>query len=356
MVLWSRGRPESGLHRLSVLWDAPLYQSIARLGYAGVAPIPGPHGDYEMYAFFPLYPTVTRWTAWLLPLSISQAALLVAWAGSLAAAWGIYAVAAKLYNRRTGVMAAVLWGVLPHAAVQSMAYSEPVFTAFAAWAVYQAICRRWLTAGLLAVLAGLTRPTGLAVAGAIGAAALWELCTWRRRSVEQRASAWWRPLVAMVIAPAGAVGYIGWVGLQKGRWDAYFKIQEAWQSEFDFGRATFRSFQGLLTNSGQVWLADVMVAVVLFAAVILFGVSLIQRQPLPLVLLSAGILVLAFGDAAYFNCRARFLLPAFGLLLPLAVGLARLRSRATVALILAGAAVVSAFYGAYIVLVYPNAP
>jgi hypothetical protein len=66
--------------------------------------------------------------------------------------------------------------------------------------------------------------------------------------------------------------------------------------------------------------------------------------------------VIALGDAAYFSSRARFLLPAFPLLLPIASGLARLRNRAVLVAVLASAAGVSALYGAYVILYAPSPP
>ena len=72
--------------------------------------------------------------------------------------------------------AGALWAVLPHSLVLTMAYTEPLLTAFAAWALYALLRGRWGWAGGLAVLAGLTRPTGIAVAAAVvGCAAAPEL-------------------------------------------------------------------------------------------------------------------------------------------------------------------------------------
>ncbi|MFG2698190.1 hypothetical protein [Kitasatospora sp. NPDC048407] len=352
LVAWGARRNVGALTRLSELWDALFYQQIAEHWYAGVAPVPGPYGPYEAYAFFPGYPAAIRAVAWATPLSYSQAALAVAWLSSVVAAWGIFAVGTRIYNRKVGVLAAVLWGVLPVAVVESMAYSELMFTAFAVWAVYAAMTRSWIVAGTLSLLAGLCRPTGIAVAAAIGCAALWELVT--RRGPD--APAWWRPVLGGLIAPLGFVGHVAWVGWVKGSWDGYFKVQEAWQSKFDFGRSTAHSFIRLLGRVETVWLPQVVVAVVLGVAVLLFGISVIQRQPLVVVLLSAFTLLLALGDAAYFTSRARFLLPAIGLLLPLATALSRVRTRATLLLLLAGAALGSAAYGGFLVFIYPDAP
>ncbi|AUG77697.1 hypothetical protein CFP65_2884 [Kitasatospora sp. MMS16-BH015] len=346
VAAWGARRGTPGLHRLAAMWDAYWYQGIVVHGYAGFPPVPGPHGPYEAYAFFPAYPALIR-LVHLCGVPVGAAALAVAWLASLAAAWGIFRVGEHLYGRRVGVIAAVLWGVTPYALVESAAYSEPLFTAFVAWALYAAVRRDWLGAGVLALLAGLSRPTGIALAAAVSGAALWELL---------RGRAGWRAAAGMLLAPLGFLGYLGWVGLVKGRWDGYFRVQDAWQSHFDFGRKTFYSLRDLLVRPDAIMLADVVVAVVLAASVLLFALSIVQRQPLVLVLFSGAMLLLALGDAAYFNSRARFLLPAFTLLLPVATGLARVRSRASLVLILCSAALASALYGGYLAFVYPDAP
>lgn len=351
----------SGLYSLAKLWDAIWYQKIAQHGYAGTPATPGPIAPYQPYAFFPVYPMMVRVFWWVLPLPIYYAALVAAWVSSLAAAWGIFAVADKLYGRRTGVIAAVLWGVTPYAVVESMAYSELPFCALAAWTMYAAITRRWVLAGVLSTLAGLTRPTGAAVAAAVGIGAAWVLLSqwWQERRGTLRAEdriAWWRLVLGAGIAPLGFVGFIAWVGYVKGSATGYFDVQKAWDSHFDFGKSTWESFHHMVTTQGGVWLPDPMVAATLLVSVVLLVVSILQRQPLVLIVFSAVTLVLALGDAAYFNSRARFLLPAFGLLLPVAAGLARSKTRGLAATVLTSAALCSAVYGGYVVFVYPNSP
>ncbi|WP_329564804.1 glycosyltransferase family 39 protein [Kitasatospora sp. NBC_01266] len=361
VLLWRHKHGESGLHRLSTMWDAYWYADIAQHGYAGSVPVPGPHGPYQAYAFFPSYPLLIRAGHLLLPLSISQAALLVAWFASLVAAWGIFAVGSHLYGRRVGTIAAVLWGVTPYSVVESLAYSELMFTAFTAWAMYAAVRRRWIVAGLLSTLAGLTRPTAVAVAGAVclGAALALVSQWWRTRRgtmpSEERV-AWWRPVVGGLIAPLGFVGFVLWVGVQKHSLTGYFKVQEAWQSQFDFGRSTVHSFRDILGTSNTLWMSDVVVAITLVASVMLFVLSILQRQPVVLVALSGLVLLLALGDASYFNSRARFLIPAFALLFPLAGALARVRTKGAVATVMTFAAVTSGLFGGYLAFVYTNSP
>lgn len=359
VVFWLHRHGQSGLHRLSTFWDANWYQDLVRHGYS--YSVAGPLGRYQAYAFFPVYPAAIKLTWWALPVSLNQAALLVAWAASPVAAWGIFATAAELYGRRTGVIAAVLWGVTPYALVESLAYSELMFTAFAAWAMYATLTRRWIWAGVLSSLAGLTRPTGVAVAAAVCAGAAWALLVrgWRSHRGEPaqaEQAGWWRPVAGALIAPVGFIGFVLWVGIQKGSVDGYFKVQAAWDSHFDYGRSTIDSLKGMLTHSDTLWLADAVVAAMLAASVLLLLLSVLQRQPLTLLVFSAGVLLIALGDAAYFNSRARFLLPAFALLFPLAGTLARVRTRGAVATVLGFAAVCSACYGGYLAFVYTNSP
>ncbi|MGW4808999.1 hypothetical protein [Kitasatospora sp. NPDC004272] len=361
VLFWDHHGDESAMHRLATMWDAYWYQDIAEHGYSGSKPLPGPRGPYQAYAFFPVYPSLIRLCHLLLPLSVPQAALLIAWAASLAAAWGIFAVGAHLYGRRAGTIAAVLWGVLPVAIVESLAYSELMFTAFAVWAVYAAVSRRWIWAGSLSLLAGLTRPTSVAVAGAVSISALVALVAqwWRARRgdlPEAERVAPWRLLLAAVLAPIGFVGFVLWVGWKKHSLTGYFKVQEAWDSHFDFGRSTFDYLHVMFSQANTIWMTDVVVAGSLAAAVLLFVLSALQRQPLPLLLFSFFILALAIGDAAYFNSRARFILPAIGLLLPIASVLAKVRTRGAVPVVLSFAALWSGVFGGYLVFVYTNSP
>jgi Gpi18-like mannosyltransferase len=119
------------------------------------------------------------------------------------------------------VLLAALWAVVPHALVQSMGYTETLFTAIAAWSLFALLRRHWLAAGLLCALAGLTRPTGVALVVATALAAL--VAVVRRRDG-------WRPWLAGALAPVGSLGYLVWVGHRLGRADGYLHVQkDAWR-------------------------------------------------------------------------------------------------------------------------------
>ncbi|MFJ9415877.1 hypothetical protein ACIRPT_17110 [Streptomyces sp. NPDC101227] len=340
---------------LAAQWDSRWYLGIADHGYDRVLR-PGAF-DVNNLAFFPLYPVIVKAVAAVTPGSRASIGLIVAVVCSLIAAWGIFAVGDRLHGRRAGTVLAVLWGATPVALVQWMGYTESLFTALAAWSLYAVLTGRWLWAAALCLLAGLTRPTGLALAAAVSLPALLAL---RRRGrapddggpPPPAAS---RLLAAALLAPLGWLGYVAWVGLRLHRPDGYFAVQKMWRNVWDGGAETLRSLRSVLGYQARPQLFLVLVSLVLLASVVLFLLSLAGRQPLPLLLFSGALLTIVLGSGGVYFPRARFLLPGFPLLLPLALALARTRRR-TAALTLGGAALASAYLGAYMTLVYPGAP
>ncbi|MER6071503.1 hypothetical protein ABT187_22170 [Streptomyces sp. NPDC001817] len=336
------------LHLLGRSWDSVWYLGIAAHGYGHDLPShdPGPHSDL---AFFPLYPALLRAVTALVPVSGGVAGLLISWAGAAVAAAGIHAVGSRLHGRATGVALVLVWGLLPHAVVLSMAYTEPVLTAFAAWSLYAVLAGNWVWAGALAAGAGLARPNGFAVAAAVLAAAGAEV--WRRRGRVSH-----RLWTGAALAPLGWTGYVLWVGRRKGDLlGGYFEVQRLWGSTFDFGQGSLQFVRAMLLHGSPFVFP--MVLVLVAAATVLYALLLLDRAPLPLLVFSGVLLLVALGGSGFFESKPRFLLPAFPLLLPLARGLARTaRARPWHATVLVAAlAGLSYAYGAYLV-VYAQAP
>lgn len=338
LVLWARGTGRSTAALLTKS-DGAWYLGIAQHGYDGYERV------QSNMAFFPLYPGLIRALEPLTPLGARSTALLVAWVAALAAAWALFAIGDHLYDRRVGILLAVLWGVLPHSIVQSMSYSEGIFTAFAAWSLYAVLRARWVTAGLLCLLAGLTRPTASSLLAVVCLAAL--IAVVRRRDG-------WRPWAALLLAPAGWLGYLAWVGWRTGRPDGWFHIQDAgWGTTFDVGADTVTVARKVLAHPSAFTLYVVTLVVLL--ALALFVLSLLDRQPWQLLLYSGLLLVTTLGAAGYYWAKARFLLPAFPLLLPVAVALAR-TSRAKAVTVVATLAVVSAYLGGHLLIIWAQSP
>ncbi|MFC8761149.1 mannosyltransferase family protein [Streptomyces sp. NPDC057193] len=325
---------EDGLHRLKGRWDSVWYVRIAEHGYGYETTLPNGavHSDL---AFFPLLPALERGLSAVLPLDAASAGLLVSWTAGLAAAWGIHRCGALAFGARAGVVLAVLWGVYPTAFVQSMAYTETLFTALAAWSLYAVLRGRWILAGVLCAAAGLTRPTAVALIAALGVTALVTLVRDRRLPA--------RTVTGVLIAPLGWLGYIVYVGVREGAPTAYFDVQAAWGNSIDGGVALARFIVGL------PWPAALGLCAALALLGRLVALCVRQRQPLPLLLYTVGVVGVSLVGAAYFGSRPRLMMPAFGLLLPPAVALARARTRTAVP-VLAGLALASAAYGAFTLL------
>lgn len=346
LVFWVAARTsgKDPLTRLNGRWDSVWYQRVAEDGYGHTVTLPDGtiHSDL---AFFPLLPVLERGLSEVTPLTPGGAGLLVAWSAGLLAAWGVFAVGAHLHGRRTGVVLAALWGVYPTAFVQSMAYTETLFTALAAWALYAVLTGRWIAAGALCVLAGLTRPSAAALIAALAITAavtlVREFRAGDRIGPVLRRNA--RMVAGVLLAPLGWLAYVVFVAVREGSPLAYFAVQAQWGNSIDGGRALATFIAGL------PWPA----ALGLWAALALLGWLVVlcvrQRQPLPLLVHGIAIVVISLIGAGYFGSRPRLMMPAFPLLLPPAVALLRLRTAGTSA-VLTALACASAAYGAWTLL------
>ncbi|MFE9645623.1 glycosyltransferase family 39 protein [Streptomyces sp. NPDC006365] len=359
LALWSATRDKSPHQLLTARWDSLWYTRVAELGYGYEVRLP--NGDvHSNLAFFPLLPWLERAVSAVTPLSYADAGLLISTLASLAAAWGIFAVADHVYGRRAGVCAVLLWAVLPVGIVQSMAYSESMFTALAAWSLYAVLTGRWLTAGLLASFAGLTRPVGAAVVAAVWVAAIASYgrdssaqdppaqdSSVRERSGPAPDSApLWRRALGMLLAPLGAAGYVLWVGQHTGKGPlGYLDVQAGWGNGFDGGYAFARFVADKFTSLPSA-LAGLGLIIGVALVIWLYVICVRQAQPLPLLVYAGIVTALALCASSYFGSKPRLLLPAFPLLLPLALALARLRTSRS-AWVLGSVAVVSAAYGAF---------
>lgn len=273
----------------------------------------------------------------------------MSWTAAAVAAWGIHALGTALHGRAVATALVLLWALLPHSVVLSMAYTEPLLTAFAAWSLYAVLNRNWVWAGTLAALAGLARPNGVAVTAAVLVAAGQEV--WRARGRVSH-----RLWTGAALAPLGWTAYVLWVGHRRDDLlGGYFAVQRLWGSRFDLGHGSLHFVRHLLLHPDR--LVFPMTLVIVAAAVLLYALLLVDRAPLPLVVYSGVLLLITLGGSGFFESKPRFLLPAFPLLLPLARALVRTaRARpwhATV--VVAALAGLSFAYGAYLV-VLANTP
>src|SRR3984957_924166 len=310
------------LLRLLSASDAGHYQSIAAHGYAYPA---GQLAHASVFAWFPGYPAAIDSIAWLPGVTLIGAGLIVTAVAGIAAAWGLATLGLKLTgDRRVSVLMVAIWAIAPGSLVLTMVYAEALFCALAIWAWVALVAPRGLTAAGLTIAAGTVRSTAAALIAVIGVAALVALVQARR--TRQPIAAWWRPLVAAVVAPLGLLGYLGYVALATHRLDGWFWIENhTCHMTFDWGVSTLRVARNMFLDGPSV--AQVLVVLAIVAAAVLTLWSLTERIPLYLHVYTLVVVVMALTTSAnWISSKPRFLLPAALLALPLARLAAPLRT------------------------------
>ncbi|MGH3452040.1 MAG: hypothetical protein ACRDQW_15245 [Haloechinothrix sp.] len=338
------------LDRLTA-WDGQWYLGLAEHGYDGLGEgFADSHGEFTPgvtpLAFFPLYPRYVWLTSTIPGISTAVAALLASWVAGVVAACGIFRIGRIVDPRpRVGLLLVALSAGAPMAITMSMAYTEAVFIAFAAWALAFALERHWIAAGLCCLLAGFTRSTASILIAVVVVTAM--VALWQGR--DRR-----RALACILLCPVGLLGYWGYVAVRTGSLTGWSEIESSgWDTRFDFGSHTIPFAVRVVATGSSVM--EVGAVLCLIAAGVLVVLCALQRLPWQLTAYAAGVFVLVVGMSGIPAGKPRFLLPAaFVLLLPVAMGLAG-RRRSTM---IAGAVVfvaIGAWFSAYSLTGWPYA-
>jgi hypothetical protein len=349
LALMDRAAGGPGVRARLLAWDTSWYTDIAAHGYAhGFTFTPQGELTGNNLAFLPLYPTLIRALHAVTGLDYRSAAIVSAHLSLIAALIVVHLLLTRLYGRRTATITAVLLaGAQPMALVLFMGYSESLFLALSAATLLALHRGAWLTAGAFALLAGLTRPTAVAVAVAVTVAAVMHVIRVRQPA--------WRPVAAVLLGGSGTPLHLWWVGERVGRPDAWFRIQEAgWGTHWDYGRSFSEFLAGALAR-GDGWVA-VSTAVLVLAVLTISAVAVTDGRGTwpPLLAYGVTVIVLALGQSNYFHSKLRMLVPALIFLIPLARALAEAGTRTAVT-VCAGASLFGCWYGAYMLTVWPSA-
>jgi hypothetical protein len=345
VLTWMSARNYDSVSEALRSWDGQWFLAIADGGYSGV-----PDGLVDAFgkrsaetplAFFPGYPTLVRWFAAIdgpHGIGLVTSALTVTIVSGVVCSYGLVRLGTTIRggSRWTGLVLVALFAAAPMSIVLSMAYSEAMFCAFAVWSLVGLLERKWVLAGVCCSLAGLVRSTGAALVVAIGIAAVIAIVT-RRDG--------WRPWVGAFLAPLGLLGYLAWVGFQTGEWNGWFALQErGWGTGFDGGAATLKFSLDALADARSV--LEVATVALIVLAVLLLVIMIVRKAEWPLIAYAAVVLVMDLTSNGLMNSKARLMLPAFTLLIPVALALAK-RKPATTLVTLGGLAVASSWFGAY---------
>lgn len=349
-VAWLNPAGSTVYQRL-LSWDSGWFIRVAQEGYPHAYTYDSSgHLTANQLAFFPLYPWLIR-AGHAIGLSYGAAALTVSWIAGAFAAVLLCVLARRLWsNPVVGYALVALFCAQPMSVVLSMGYSESLFVALVVGTLLASHDRRWLLAGALGALAGLTRPTGAAVAVALAVAAGTHIFrSAPRPSRREITSAIFGSLLALAAVP----GYLIWVGLRVGDMHGWFKIQAAgWGTKFDFGRGVWKLLVTTLRSDGG-WVGT-SVALLLVVATVALIIALGRRVWVPLAVYGVISFVLVVGQAGYFHSKPRLLVPVLLILVPAALAAGRARGRVAWLSLFAYAAF-GIWYGAYMITVWPYA-
>jgi hypothetical protein len=221
-----------------IAFDSEYYLSIAVVGYddPDVPQYVGPDGEMVPlnYAFLPAYPVAMRIVAapaaalGMEPVTAAAfAGIAVSLVAALAAILAIHHLARPHLGEDGGVRAATYVLIFPTGFFLAQVYSEALFLAAAFGCLAFLADRRPLPAGVLAIVAVLTRPVGLALVFAIAVALALAIVRRRRGAAEQPSRAAWAAWAFALVGPV--VAYVAWATSAMG--EAFALVQREY-----FGR------------------------------------------------------------------------------------------------------------------------
>jgi len=245
--------------------DGHQYLQIARRGY-GIDP--------ASPAFFPLFPLLIHLTSYLTAGDYLIAGLIVTFLSGAASAVGVWALAARVCDRRVADRAVMLYCLFPGAMTFSMLYSDSLAVALAAAVLLALLERRWLLAGIIGAAGTAERPSMVVLVVVSGVAALQAI--WTRRE--------WLALLAPGIAPLGVLAYFFYLGRRFHNYARWFLVERAgWQQHYDGGAATLRALvHPNLTHHQRFFY--MMFVIMLVVAVVGIAVMMAAWLPLPVTL------------------------------------------------------------------------
>jgi hypothetical protein len=299
------------LQSLGSAWDGRWYLLIAQHGY--------PHRMYQeglgsRWAFFPAFPAAIRGVAAVTRLSPPDAAVAAAFIFGLTATIALWLCVRELFGHALAGRATLLFVFFPLSCTLSFAYTEGLFLTAAAGALFALQRKWWITAALLACVAGLTRITGLVVVLCVLVVVL--PVAWRERRA--------RPALAAAIAPVGFAGFMLYSWTMVGTPVAFLSSERFWQGQhFVWFRTPVDAVLSLVTFGARgMTLAHAAyctaaVAFVCVGIVCLLELSRTRGVPSSWWIYTIGTVAIAF-SAFYSDSIPRYAMVAFPLLVAIA--------------------------------------
>jgi hypothetical protein len=291
--------------------DAGWFLNVAEHGYPATLPHPVTLQSRSP-AFFPVFPLAIRLASYLTGGSYIIGGLIVSVLAGAASAVGVWALAARVCDRRVADRAVALYCFFPGAMTFGMLYSEPLTVTLGAFALLALVSRRWLLAGIFGALGTAEASILIVLAAVSGIAALQAI--WARRE--------WRALIAPALTPLGILAYFGYLGHQYHDYLFWFHVERSgWGQHIDWGVQTSHillwRYPGIYHNMfmNSVYVAMLVVAVA--------GIAMMLAARLPLPVSVYGVLLTLTFVISPANPRPRYVLCAFPLFIGAAAKLPR---------------------------------
>ncbi|MBV9646666.1 MAG: glycosyltransferase family 39 protein [Candidatus Eremiobacteraeota bacterium] len=194
-------------------WDAVHYLDIASRGYYGT----------DM-AFFPLYPLLIRIVGGVVGSDLI-AGLLISNVALLFGLLFFYKLTEHQFDRHVALRAIFYVSIFPTAVFFSAVYTESLFFCLTVASFYYINERRWILAGILGMLAALTRVEGVLLAVPYAIEAL-RAFGWREAVAAPRRL--WRVILGFTLIPCGLAIYMAVLWLLRGDPLYFSHVQIHW--------------------------------------------------------------------------------------------------------------------------------
>lgn len=186
------------MHQLLCHWDCGWYMSIAQHGYSTVSPPREPYATN--LAFWPALPYLARYLHDVSGMSILTSGVILVNVAFVLALYFIFRYCGILgMEKRTATLAVMLLAFVPEGFLFSVFYADALTLLGSIGAMYFARRHRWWIAGLFAILASASRPTGILVLVFLLVYA-YETLGWKGFLKPWNDA---RPFIPVVLAPAG---------------------------------------------------------------------------------------------------------------------------------------------------------
>lgn len=229
------------------LWgvlDTGWYLNLATHGYASAPVATGVTAGQANWAFFPAYPMISAWLASVSHIPVFAAMVIFSNVCFLYALILIRRESEAEFGRKAARATIAVLCIMPASYVFSSAYSESLFLLCIATTFIFIRKGGWVTAGLTAALATLTRNAGvglelpLLISGWRTLAGIWPRGALAIPNDHRSSKQAWRVLVGILLPAISLGGFCIFLYLRTGDPVAFVSIQKAWNRHLHFPLVT----------------------------------------------------------------------------------------------------------------------